>query len=147
LGNLKPAPDYNCKIEPPPAPAGSHQQMPAISPGSTVPPGATSLPSSLDPADFQLSGVNIVLKPSQYIHGDPAEGNIPRYLITFTDPFGIHHTCRASADEQYPHYGPIAHAVSFRHRFRYSMGVLCAMMVVLVAGVIGILRKRDNDPQ
>jgi hypothetical protein len=87
------------------------------------------------------------LNPSLHIPADPAEGSIPAYLITFTDPVGTKHTCRASADEQYPHYGPIAHAVSHRHRFLYSMGVLFAMLVVLLAGVIAILRKRDNDPQ
>jgi hypothetical protein len=87
------------------------------------------------------------INPSLHITADAAEGSIPAYLITFTDPFGTKHTCRASADEQYPHYGPIAHAVSHRHRFSYSLGVLCAMLVVLLAGVIAILRKRDNDPQ
>jgi len=101
-------------------------------PDAPIPPGA------FDPDD---------LNPSLHIQGDPAESSIPRYLITFTDVGGIKHTCRASADEQYPHYGPIAHAVSHRHRFLYSMGVLFAMLVVLLAGVIAILRKRDNDPQ
>jgi ABC-type multidrug transport system ATPase subunit/ABC-type multidrug transport system permease subunit len=147
------APDYNCKIELPPAPASSQQQMPATSPGSampsgmTMPPDSSILPSSLDTNDFELAGVNIVLKPSQNILADPAENSIPAYLITFTDPLGTKHTCRASADEQYPHYGPVAHAVSHRHRFSDSVAVLSAMLLVLVAGVIAILRKRDNDPQ
>ena len=103
-------------------------------------PSATTLPPgiSYNPDD---------LNPSLHIPADPAEGSIPAYLITFTDPLGTRHTCRASADEQYPHYGPVAHAVSHRHRFRDSVAVLGAMLVVLVTGVIAILRKRDNDPQ
>jgi len=162
------ASDYNCKIELPQAPAGSQQQILAIPPGSavppgvTVPPGASILPGSLDPYDFQLVNGNIFLKssqnfrgdldfrgkPAEHFKGDPAEGNIPHYLITFTDPFGKKHTCRVpAADEHYPYYGPVAYAVSFRHRFRESLSVLVAMLVVLVIGVIAILRKRDTDPQ
>jgi ABC-type multidrug transport system ATPase subunit/ABC-type multidrug transport system permease subunit len=134
-------PDYSCAIQLP-QPTASGQPMP---PGVSMPtgasmPSATTLPPgmSYNPDD---------LNPSLHIPADPAEGSIPAYLITFTDPVGTKHTCRASADEQYPHYGPIAHAVSHRHRFLYSMGVLFAMLVVLLAGVIAILRKRDNDPQ
>jgi hypothetical protein len=98
---------------------------------------------SMPPGGFNPDDLN----PSLHIPADPAEGSMPAYLITFTDPLGTRHTCRASADEQYPHYGPVAHAVSHRHRFRDSVAVLGAMLVVLVTGVIAILRKRDNDPQ
>jgi ABC-type multidrug transport system ATPase subunit/ABC-type multidrug transport system permease subunit len=128
-------PDYTCTIQLP-LPPTSGQPMPQ---GASMP-SATSLPPgmSYNPDD---------LNPSLHITADPAEGSIPAYLITFTDPVGTKHTCRASADEQYPHYGPVAHAVSHRHRFRETVGVLLTMLVVLVAGVIAILRKRDNDPQ
>jgi ABC-type multidrug transport system permease subunit len=91
--------------------------------------------------------------PSLNIHGqstistDLAENNFPAYLITFTDAQGKVHTCRAAADEQYPRTNPSAHAVANRHRFSDSVAVLCAMLLALVAGVIAILRKRDNDPQ
>ena len=93
---------------------------------------------SFDPADAN---------PSLNIQGDAAEGDIPRYLITFIDADGAERTCRASADEQYPRINPTAHAVAYRHRFLDSLAVLGAMLVVLVAGVIAILRRRDNDPQ
>ncbi len=140
-------PDYSCTIQLPQTPAGGQPTPPmaSIPAGASMPPGA-SLPSatSLPPG---MSYNPNDLNPSLHIPADAAEGSIPAYLITFTDPVGTKHTCRASADEQYPHYGPIAHAVSNRHRFRFSAAVLCAMLVVLLAGVIAILRKRDNDPQ
>jgi hypothetical protein len=157
-GANKPMPDYTCNIQPPQAPPGS-QPMPSESPmpstasmssassmpsaasmppGASTPPGAPIPPGALDPDD---------LNPSLHIQGDPAEGSIPAYLITFTDAGGVKHTCRASANEQYPHYGPTAHAVANRHSFRDSMGVLAAMVLALIAGIIAILRKRDNDPQ
>jgi hypothetical protein len=146
-------PDGTCNILPPQAPGGTQPQM---SPTASMPQGASmpsgvsmptgaSMPSaaSMPPGGFNPDDLN----PSLHILADPAENSIPAYLITFTDPFGKKHTCRASANEQYPHYGPVAHAVSFRHRFRDSVAVLCAMLLVLVAGVIAILRKRDTDPQ
>jgi hypothetical protein len=142
-----PYPDYTCTIQLP-QPSVGGQPMPSeasIPQGASMPSGA-SIPtgSSLPP------GSNFIaddLNPSLHIQGDPAENSIPAYLITFTDPVGTKHTCRASADEQYPHYGPVYHAVSHRHSFRYSVAVLCAMLLVLVTGVIAILRMRDNDPQ
>ena len=134
-------PDYTCTIQLPQAPGGGQPMPPMASmpPGSSMPP-ASSMPSG---ASYTPDDIN----PSLHIQADPAEGSIPAYLITFTDPLGTKHTCRASADEHYPHYGPVAHAVSHRHRFSDSVAVLCAMLLVLVTGVIAILRKRDNDPQ
>jgi ABC-type multidrug transport system ATPase subunit len=134
--------DYNCNITLPQAPGGGQPQMPpgmSIPTGSSVP-SATTLPPG---TNYSLDDLN----PSLHIQGDAAENSIPAYLITFTDPFGKTHTCRASKDEQYPHYGPVYHAVIHRHSFNYSLAVLCAMLLVLVAGVIAILLKRDNDPQ
>ena len=64
------------------------------------------------------------LNPSLKVQGDAAEGSIPRYLITFTDPSGTERVCRATADEQYPRTNPTSHAVAYRHRFRYSLAVL-----------------------
>ncbi|MGA3161612.1 MAG: FHA domain-containing protein [Terracidiphilus sp.] len=140
-------PDYTCNITLPQAPGGSQPQMPPMAsmpPGSSMPSGASMPPgSSMPPGAFDPADLN----PSLNIQGDPAEGSIPAYLISFIDPAGTRHTCRASADEQYPRLNPIDHAVSNRHRFRDSVAVLCAMLLVLVAGVIAILRKRDSDPQ
>ena len=103
-----------------------------------MPPGSSMPPGSFDPDD---------LTPSLHVQGDPAEGSIPAYLITFTDPTGSQHTCRASAGEQYPRINPNAHAVSHRRSFRDSLAVLCAILLALIAGIIAILRKRYNDPQ
>ena len=97
-----------------------------------------ALPPGVDPAD---------INPSYNVQGDAAEGSIPRYLIAFTDAAGTEHVCRASKDEQYPRTNPISHAVSYRHKFLDSLVVLAAMLLALVAGVIAILRNRDNDPQ
>lgn len=38
-------------------------------------------------------------------------------------------------------------AQRFRHRFRTSILVLTGMLIGLVVAVLGVLRKRDNDPQ
>ncbi|MGD0799753.1 MAG: FHA domain-containing protein [Terracidiphilus sp.] len=85
--------------------------------------------------------------PSLNIQGDAAEGNIPGYLITFTDGNGTEHTCRAYDGEQYPHFNPTAHAVKNRHSFIESLAVMAVMLLTLVAAVIAILRQRDKDPQ
>jgi hypothetical protein len=100
--------------------------------GSSLPPGA------LNPADAN---------PSLNVLGDTAETSLPAYLITFTDAGGTEHTCRASAQEQYPRVNPTAHAVAYRRPFLYSMAVLAAMLAALVAAVIAILHIRDSDPQ
>ena len=126
-GDPQKQPDPGCNITPPQGmPAGQQTPVPGV-----------------QPTPEQMAALN----PSYNVMGDAAEGSIPAYLITFTDPAGAEHTCRASADEQYPRLNPTAHAVSYRHSFTQSLSVLAAMLVVLVAAVIAILRKRDNDPQ
>jgi ABC-type multidrug transport system ATPase subunit/ABC-type multidrug transport system permease subunit len=121
-GAQHPVPDLTCGIQPP-AP---------LMAGSSLPPGA------LNPADAN---------PSLNVLGDTAETSLPAYLITFTDAGGTEHTCRASAQEQYPRVNPTAHAVVYRRPFLYSMAVLAAMLAALVAAVIAILHIRDSDPQ
>jgi hypothetical protein len=127
-GGKQPVPDLTCKI-----------------PLDHIPPGA--LPSGAQglPPGVQMDAKN--LNPSLNVLGDAAEGSIPAYLITFTDPAGAVHTCRASANQQYPPTNPTDHAIPYRHSFRDSMAVLGAMLLVLIAGVIAILRMRDSDPQ
>jgi ABC-type multidrug transport system ATPase subunit/ABC-type multidrug transport system permease subunit len=141
-----PYPDDTCNIMMPQAPAGS-QAMPSmasIPQGTSMPLTAPMAPGSpMLPASFSRDDLN----PSLHIQGDPAENSIPAYLITFIDPAGTRHTCRATADEQYPRIGPIDYAISNRHRFRETLAVLVTMIVLLIAGVIAILFKRDNDPQ
>jgi hypothetical protein len=118
-GAKNPVPDMTCKLDE----EGKNTNPVLVSP---------------DPND---------LNPSLNVQGDSAEGTIPRYLITFTDPSGNERVCRASADEQYPRTNPTSHAVAYRHRFSYSLAVLSGMLVALVATVILVLRKRDKDPQ
>jgi ABC-type multidrug transport system ATPase subunit/ABC-type multidrug transport system permease subunit len=146
-GANKPMPDYTCNITLPQVPGGGQPQMPpmASTPPAASMPSAASMPpgSPMPPASFSADDLN----PSLHVQGDPAEGSIPHYLISFIDPAGTRHTCRASADEHYPRISPINHAVNNRHRFRDSVAVMCAMLLVLVAVVIAILRKRDSDPQ
>ncbi|MGA3370345.1 MAG: FHA domain-containing protein [Terracidiphilus sp.] len=133
-GGDNPVPDPTCNVTLPQAPAGSQPAAPAAIPT----PSMAALPPGVDPAD---------INPSYNVQGDAAEGSIPRYLIAFTDAAGTEHVCRASKDEQYPRTNPISHAVSYRHKFLDSLVVLAAMLLALVAGVIAILRNRDNDPQ
>ena len=146
-GPAQSLPDMTCHIELPPNPDGSQPatpQMPAMMPGSgmsspgSLPTSAPALPAGVDIADIY---------PSLHIDADAAEMTVPAYLIEFTDPTGVDHTCRASAQEQYPHLNPISHAITNRHRFADSIAVISAMFVTLVAVVIVILRRRDNDPQ
>jgi hypothetical protein len=41
----------------------------------------------------------------------------------------------------------VAHPVAQRHTFDESIAVLLAMNLVMTSAVMGILRKRDSDPQ
>jgi ABC-type multidrug transport system ATPase subunit/ABC-type multidrug transport system permease subunit len=144
-GAKQPTPDPTCNISLPKAADGSQPQMPPMTPTSATMTPAAPMPSgspvpsgSINPAD---------INPSLNIQGDAAEGSFPAYLINFVDASGVEHTCRASAEEHFPRTNPIAYAAAFRHRFSDSLAVLGAMLLVLVAGVIAILRKRDKDPQ
>ena len=120
-GPHKPAPDITCTLDP-------DRQLPPVSP--------SSLP--VDPT---------IGKPWLSIVGDSAEANIPTYTITAKDSTGSNQTCRAVAGEQYPAVNPVAHAVSYRHRFHDSLAIMGSMLLALMAGVILVLRKRDSDPQ
>ena len=150
-GPAQSLPDMTCHIELPPNPDGSQPampQMPAMMPGSAMPGSGMLSPGSIPGAAALPAGVDIAdIYPSLHIDADAAEMTVPAYLIEFTDPTGVDHTCRASAQEQYPHLNPISHAIPNRHRFADSIAVMSAMFVTLVAVVIVILRRRDNDPQ
>ena len=54
---------------------------------------------------------------------------------------------RPADEDEYPDKNPAANARKYRHSFRQSMAVLSTMLVLLVIAVVGILLKRDNDPQ
>jgi ABC-type multidrug transport system ATPase subunit len=127
-GKPKPFPDITCKLDTGPLPAGvAASQLP---PGMLAgrPPGA--------PTSASLA-----------IVGDAAEGTIPKYVIVAKDPSGVDQTCRAVADQSYPLANPTAFAVSNRHSVRDSMSILGLMMITLVGAAIGILKKRDSEPQ
>ena len=117
-GAKKYLPDYRCNIEPENQPASTLQ-----------------------------SGADCPASEASALCGDVAENSIPGYLITFTNNSRTEQTCRASVRQAYPRINPVAHAVSYRHRFFDSMTVLGGMLFVLVTSVIVILRRRDNDSQ
>jgi ABC-type multidrug transport system ATPase subunit/ABC-type multidrug transport system permease subunit len=119
-GGLKPVPDLTCALNPDDLPAGS------------LPPSVAG---------------PLALNPSLAIQGDAAEMSIPAYVIEFTDAHNKQHLCRATAEEGFPLGAPTVNAEKNRHSFGASFSVLFAMLVILVGAVIGILRKRDNDPQ
>ncbi|MGA9425670.1 MAG: hypothetical protein WBV33_11390, partial [Terracidiphilus sp.] len=94
---------------------------------------------ALPPSGAEVGSMNIV--------GDAADASIPRYVITGKDADGNQETCRASAKQVDALENPPAHAVENRHGFLTSIIVLCSMFLVLTTGTIGILKKRDSEPQ
>jgi hypothetical protein len=84
--------------------------------------------------------------PEQRLKGDAAEVTIPHYLISWTDDKGDH-TARAYEGEVKNINGNTYKAKNFRHDFQVSIEVLLGMLAALVLTVIGILLKRDSDPQ
>jgi ABC transport system ATP-binding/permease protein len=90
-------------------------------------------------------------KPRPVICSDAAETSIPRHLLTWLDKDGDQHTSRAYKDEVMigagEETGEVYKAIDFRHSFRESLLVLLGMLALTIASVLGILRKRDSDPQ
>jgi ABC transport system ATP-binding/permease protein len=140
-GGLKPVPDVTCTLRSTPVPM---ERAAAAVPGQSAEPGSLAspgrLPASLPPpAGAEVSSMTIV--------SDAAEISIPHYVISGKNADGNIETCRASAKQVYPLENPPAHAVDNRHSFGTSMTVLCSMFLVLTTGAIGILKKRDSEPQ
>ena len=88
------------------------------------------------PNPFSKPGSPDTMEP---IPVDFAQHHIPSYVVTVKDSAGADVTRPAASTEN--------QAIVYRHRFRDSMAVLCGMFVLLIATVIFILRRRDNDPQ
>jgi hypothetical protein len=86
-------------------------------------------------------------KAHSILCADVAETAIPRYLIEWKDQNGTNHTARAFHGETKMVAGQEFGAVASRHRWRISVAVLGSMFVGLVALCLGILLKRDYDPQ
>jgi ABC transport system ATP-binding/permease protein len=129
-GPLKLLPDLKCKL-------GDDAAAAPPPPGSNL---AANLASMPKPGD------DCPANDDSDLCSDTAETSIPRYLITYNDN-GAEHTCRASAHQSYPRTNPTAFAVSYRHSFRDLLSILSTMLLVSVATVIVILRRRDRDPQ
>jgi hypothetical protein len=70
---------------------------------------------------------------------DFAQHHIPSYVVDARN--------RSGDTIERPALSTEKNAVAYRHQFRDSLAVLAAMLFMLTAGVIGILRKRDTDPQ
>jgi hypothetical protein len=85
--------------------------------------------------------------PEQRLKGDVAELTIPHYLITWKDENGNDRIDRAYETEAKTINGETYKAKNFRHDFRVSLEVLLGMLGGLILLVIGILLKRDSDPQ
>ena len=85
--------------------------------------------------------------PEQRLKGDVAEGTIPHYLINWKDADGNDRMNRAYATESKTINGVTYKAKTFRHSFQVSIEVLGGMLTGLILLVIGILLKRDSDPQ
>lgn len=78
---------------------------------------------------------------------DVAETVMPRYLLQWKDADGTGHEVRAFQGETKTVGGQKFVAVTFRHRFRQSIAVLGGMFAGLTLLCLGILWKRDYDPQ
>ncbi len=78
---------------------------------------------------------------------DVAEATIPHYLLTWKDQDGGGHISRAYRGEVKEINGERYEAENFRHRFSTAILVLLGMLGALVLTVLGILLKRDSDPQ
>ena len=125
-GKPRALPDLTCTLE-------TDQLEMALRASSSAPPAQNKVPTQINTA------LDIV--------GDAAEGSIPRFVIAATDPKGVDQTCRAPAGQSYPRVKPVAHAIANRHSFRTSIMVLFGMFVALAAASIGILWRRDKEPQ
>jgi ABC transport system ATP-binding/permease protein len=86
-------------------------------------------------------------KPHTVLCSDAAEISIPRYLIVWKDPDGARHVSRAYEGEAKTINGERFQAIGFRHSFRTSLLVLAGMLIALILTVLGILLRRDVDPQ
>jgi ABC-type multidrug transport system ATPase subunit/ABC-type multidrug transport system permease subunit len=142
-GRLKLLPDLKCKL-------GSTDATAAIPPpganvGANGGANAAANPAA-NLAAIPKPGDDCPANDDSALCSDAAETSIPRYLITYDDN-GTEQTCRATANQSYPHTNPTAFAVSYRHSFRESLQVLFAMLLLLMVAVIVILRRRDKDPQ
>jgi ABC-type multidrug transport system permease subunit len=82
---------------------------------------------------------------SQY--SDVVSGIIPRYQIDCPDQDGTMRENFTSQPIEVTYGDKSYKATSFRHSFFTSLMVLSGMLTLLVVGVLGILRKRDSDPQ
>jgi ABC-type multidrug transport system ATPase subunit/pSer/pThr/pTyr-binding forkhead associated (FHA) protein len=80
-------------------------------------------------------------------HADVVDVVIPHDRLDCPDQDGDMHENFTSQPIEVAYQDKTYKAVSFRHRFRTSLLVLVGMLGALVLGVLGILRKRDSDPQ
>jgi len=110
---------------------GTIPHPPAGLPVSNLP----AQPPMALPAD-QMPGAP---DPTEIPPTDFASHHIPSYVVDAKNHAG-------DAIER-PALSTEKNAVAYRHKFSESLLVLGAMLLMLTAAVIGILRKRDNDPQ
>jgi len=78
---------------------------------------------------------------------DAAETVMPRYLIEWKDASGTNHAARAFQGETKIIAGRRYVAAAFRHTLWQSFAVLGGMFAGLTLLCLGVLWKRDHDPQ
>ena len=78
---------------------------------------------------------------------DAAETSIPRYVMAWREQDGTAHIGRGFKGESKVAAGTRYTAAGFRHRFVTCVAVLAGMFAALVLAALGILLKRDYDPQ
>jgi len=106
------------------------------------------------PGGLPVSGMNVPGQLPTAVPAEPMPGAPDPTEIPPTD-FAQHHIPsfvvdaknRAGDAIERPALSTEKNAVAYRHKFSESLVVLGAMLLMLTAAVIGILRKRDNDPQ
>ena len=86
-------------------------------------------------------------KQQPVLCSDVAEATFPHYVLTWKDKEGGRHFSRAYKGEVKAINGERYEAENFRHSFRTSILVLLGMLGALILTVLGILLKRDSDPQ
>jgi len=80
-------------------------------------------------------------------YSDILQGIIPKYQLDCPDKNDVMRENFTSQPIEVVYEGKTYKAEDFRHSFFMSLLVLFSMLSLLVAGVLGILRKRDSDPQ
>jgi ABC-type multidrug transport system ATPase subunit/pSer/pThr/pTyr-binding forkhead associated (FHA) protein/ABC-type multidrug transport system permease subunit len=101
---------------------------------------------SVQPQDAE-SACRIRASQATLEHHDVVEGIYPQDRLVCPDASGEMHENFTSQPIEVVFQDKTYQAENYRHSFRTSILVLLGMLGALVVAVLGILRKRDSDPQ